>query len=276
MRIQVPILANYSLAFSDEVDTENHFPTSTLQKGFLLLNGEEPLTGEAVGFGMPVIKRGLQAVFPGSAKAFVDHAGDTWKIRVVYQLNLVEKINNSKQVPIENRFLYAIKNIFAGMIRRIPFSRGFLSSSSRMLRRMFRLGTGYAQSGIIAEISVFQEIKENSGVIRVEVDASSLPAEATEVVIMNEQSANYFLNYRDSSGISLSKDKIGCWDQVTAESAWFDSYTPRVKFILENRIGTTLYRGLELVDDRLAWAGFGYSFHPSKERMSYELRIEVD
>lgn len=275
MKIRIPILANYSLVFSDEVDTGNHFPTSALQKGLLLFNGEEPLTGEAVGFGMPVVKSGLQTVFPGSAKAFVDHTGDIWKIRVDYQLNLVEKISNSKRAYVENRLLYSCKNLLAGMIRRIPFSRAFLSSSSRLLRKIFQLGTGYAQSSEIAEISVSQVIKENSGVIHVEVDANRLPGEISEVIIMNEQSARYFQTYGDSTGRVIRKEKIGCWDQVKASSAWFQSSFPQVKFILEMLEGIKLYRGLEMVDDRLAWAGFGYSFPPAQKHLSYQLKIET-
>ena len=41
------------------------YPTARLQKGFLLVYNGEELAEEAVGFGVPVLKRGLQAIFPG-------------------------------------------------------------------------------------------------------------------------------------------------------------------------------------------------------------------
>ena len=47
------------------------YPTSGLQKGLLLLETGQELSSEGVGFGVPVLKRGPRAVFPGSAELIV-------------------------------------------------------------------------------------------------------------------------------------------------------------------------------------------------------------
>ena len=73
----------------------------------------------------------------------------------------------------------------------------------------------------------------------------------------------HFDRYRDTSGISLQGDEIGCWDEVNAEEAWFESSTRQIAFRLGQVKGARLFRGRELIGSRLAWAGFGYSFPPS-------------
>jgi hypothetical protein len=121
---------------------------------------------------------------------------------------------------------------------------------------------------------VLYTIEEETGKVAVEIDTLDLPAGITEVVIMNEQGAHTFDRYLDSSGNSLREGEIGCWDLVTAEGAWFQSSANQVAFRLSQVAGARLYRGRELVGSRLAWAGFGYSFPPSIQRLRYEMRIE--
>jgi hypothetical protein len=91
---------------------------------------------------------------------------------------------------------------------------------------------------------------------------------------MNEQAALTFDRYQDTSGILLQGHEIGCWDEVHAREAWFESTAHRVAFRLCQVKGARLFRGRELVGSRLAWAGFGYSFSPSNQTFRYELRIE--
>lgn len=91
---------------------------------------------------------------------------------------------------------------------------------------------------------------------------------------MNEQGAHSFNRYQDSSGVSIQGDEIGCWDEVNAEEAWFESSTHKIAFKLGQVKGARLFRGRELIFSRLAWAGFGYSFPSFINRLRYEIRIE--
>ena len=98
----------------------------------------------------------------------------------------------------------------------------------------------------------------------------------TEVILMNEQGARFFDRYTDSLGLLLYGKNIGCWDEVDAREASFGGSTTGASFTAEKAEGARLFRGRELVGSRLAWSGFGYSFPPSGQTVSYTLRIVRD
>jgi hypothetical protein len=143
-----------------------------------------------------------------------------------------------------------------------------------MLRRMFNWETTYTNAGFSTEVKIIYTIEAEMGKVTVEIDTSGLPAYITEVVVMNEQGAHHFDRYLDTSEVSLQGKKIGCWDEVNAKEAWFESSARQVAFRLGQVKSARLFSGRELIDSRLAWAGFGYSFPPSIKRLRYEMRIE--
>jgi len=245
-----------------------------LRKGLLLLDRGQELAEEAVGFGVPVLKKGLQAIFPGDFVLTWQRNGSTWEVTVLYKLNLVEKLSRSGIETVESRPLYAIKNILAAAIRNSPLLRGLLTAISSLLRRTFHWETTYTQADVSADVKVTYIVEEEAGKVTVEIDASALPPDVTEVVVMNELGAHVFDRYLDSSGFSLAGEQIGCWDEVYAGEACFESSLRRVAFRLGRVKGARLFRGRELVQSRLAWAGFGYSFPPSMQRLRYEMKIE--
>ena len=71
------------------------YPTSGLQKGLLLLDGGQELSSEGVGFGVPVLKRGPRAVFPGSAEIVV-HPGTPHAITMAYAMDRVERLGGRR------------------------------------------------------------------------------------------------------------------------------------------------------------------------------------
>jgi hypothetical protein len=245
-----------------------------LQKGFLLLDRGQELAEEAVGFGVPVLKSGLQTIFPESVTLTWLQKGSTWEITALFKLNLVEKISIGANKHVENRLLYAIKKNLEAIIRRFPVFRGMLTATSSKLRQVFGLEISYVEADLSSDVNAIYIVDGQKGIVSVEIDASNLPAAITEVVVMNEQGAHYFDRYQDTSGIALQGDEIGCWDVVTADEAWFKSRTRQVGFRLGQVKDARLFRGRELVDSRLAWAGFGYSFPPSIKRLQYVMRIE--
>jgi hypothetical protein len=274
MEIDLPLPEGLSLKIGALPPDRKAYATAHLQGGGVLLDGDQSLTEEAVGFGVPVLKRGLQAIFPGAVTLTSRRRGTTWEITARYTLNLVEKISRAGAETVENRLLYAVKYFLAAVIRRSPLLRGALTAASSALRRLFRWETTYAEAGFSAEVSVVSRREEGTGTLVVTVEAAGLPADVTEVVVMNEQGAHFFDRYCDSSGARLEGKAIGCWDEVTAGEAWFESRARRVAFRLGRAEGARLFRGRELVGSRLAWAGFGYTFPPSLQRLRYELKIE--
>lgn len=274
MEIDIPLFQQFSLKIGDAPPGRKDYSTTRLQKGFLLLDQGQELAEEAVGFGVPVLKRGLQTIFPGAVSLTWQRRGSIWEITALFKLNLIEKISRGGNENIENRLLYAVKNLLAAAIRRLPLLRGILTATSSMLRGMFNWETTYVDAGFSTEVKVLYTIEAEAGKVTVEIDTAGLPPDITEVVVMNEQGAHYFDRYRDTSGVSLQKEEIGCWDEVNAEAASFESSARQVAFRLGRVKAARLFRGRELVDSRLAWAGFGYSFPPSSKGLRYEMRIE--
>ena len=274
MEIEIPLSKGLSLKIGDSRAGRNKYPTAHLQNGFLLLDQGHELAEEAVGFGVPVLQRRLQTIFPGAVSLTCIQKGSTWHISALYTMNLVEKISRNGNENLENRLLYAAKNIAAAVIRGLPWLRGLLTATSNRLRRYFHLETTYAQIGFSAILTARYLLNTETGKIEVEIDTDGLPADISTVMVMNEQGAHYFDWYQDSSGIAIQGQAIGCWDEVNATEAWFESRIRRVAFKLGQGKDARLFRGRELVGSRLAWAGFGYSFSPSIQRFRYEMSIE--
>ena len=280
------------------------YPTRRLPKGLLLHDGGEPLAEEGVGFGVPILKRGVQTIFPGSVEVASRQDGPVWEVTAAYDMRLVERLakpggggdaaggsaaggaaggSAAGGELVRSRLLYAAKDSLAALHRRFPRLRGPLTATSLALRRRFGWVTTYEEAGFRATVPVTYAIREGNGAagdeparLTVAVDLAGLAGRGvTEVVLMNEQGARPFDCYEDSDGAVLRGREIGTWDKVTAERAAFVSRAHRVSFSLGQAEGATLHRGTELVGSRLAWAGFGYSLRPERKTFSYELRIET-
>jgi hypothetical protein len=143
-----------------------------------------------------------------------------------------------------------------------------------MLRRVFNWKTTYVEEEAAGEVKMIYTIETGTGRMMVDIDLCGLPADLTEVVVMNEQGAHAFDRYQDSSGNNFRGEEVGCWDEVEADEAWFESSSRHVAFRLRKLEGARLFRGRELIGSRLTWAGFGYTFPPSMRRLRYELKIE--
>jgi hypothetical protein len=275
MKIEIPVFEDLLLSITDEQNGHSLYPTTRLQKGLLLFCRGQDLAEEAVGFGLPVIKSGLQTIFPGKVKLAILHQGLPWTISADYSLNRVEKIARPDTTGVKNKFLYAAKNILAALIRQFPLLRAPLTSLSSKLRRTFGWETIYDVAEVCFDVNLVYTLDPIKGSLLVEAGlASPLPQTVTEMILMNEQGAHFFDQYRDSSGKSLLGKEIGCWDEVTAAYASFTSSSRQIAFTLPRRSGARLFRGRELIDTRLAWSGFGYSIPPSTGRFSYTLNLE--
>jgi len=274
MGLEIPLFQGLSLNIGPAHPDGNAYPTAALQRGLLLLDHGQELAEEAVGFGVPVLKSGLRTIFPGSITLTWLQEEGTWKIIALYKLNLVERISKADNIAVRNKFFYAAKDGLAGLIRRLPILRGVLTGLSSRLRQLFGWETIYIPASFLTDLKVLYTVNSQAGRLGREIDTGALPPEITEVMLMNELGAHTFDRYQEPAGICLEGHEIGCWDEVTAREAWFESSAHRVAFRLSQVPGARLFRGRELVGSRLAWAGFGYCFAPSIQRFHCELRIE--
>ena len=251
------------------------YPTGRLQRGLLLYDGEHELAEEGVGFGVPVLKRGVQTVFPGAVRLQRGIAGSGPEIVADYELGLVERLRRSGGRSVRSGAVYAAKDALAALHRRVPVLRGPLTAASSAGRRTLGWTTTYEPSTFRATVPVTYTRREGTCAVIVVADLTGLvDAGVTEVVFMNELGAREFDLYEDADGTALRGAAIGAWDEVTAPAGRFVSSRRRLAFSLAQAPGARLHRGRELVGSRLAWAGFGYSVPPALGRFAYEIRIE--
>jgi len=274
VELSIPLFDGLSLKIADRSGAAGSYPTRRLQKGLLLLDGHQELAEEGVGFGVPVLKRGVQTVFPGEMELAWRRTGPLWEVTAVFGMDLVERLVRPGGASLRSGVLYATKDSLAALHRRVPPLRGPLTAASAALRRMFGWVTTYEQAEVRARVKVTYTIDGEEGKIGVAVDMTGLPKDVTEVVLMNEQGGRHFDRYTDADGIDLRGDEIGTWDEVTAAQASFVSTARKVAFSLGPVEGARLSRGRELVGARLAWSGFGYSLPPTLNGFACAVHVE--
>jgi hypothetical protein len=274
MELSIPLFDGLSLKIAERSDDADGYPTRRLQKGLLLFDGRQELAEEGVGFGVPILKRGVETVFPGEMDLAWRRTGPVWEVTAVFAMDLIERLARPGGASLRSGVLYAAKDSLAALHRRAPPLRGPLTAVSTTLRRLFGWVTTYEKAEVSARLKVTYTIDGESGRIGVAVDITGLPKEVTEVVVMNELGGRVFDRYVDADGSDLRGDAIGAWDAVTAASARFVSTAHGVAFSLAQVKGAKLRRGRELIGARLAWSGFGYSLPPTPGAFIYEVRIE--
>lgn len=274
MNLDVPLPDGLALLITDEASGVGDYPTRWLRKGLLLAADGRLLAEEGVGFGVPLLKRGVQTIFPGGMDLAWRRRDRLWEVTAVYDLCLVERLARRAGSSLQPRLLYAAKDSLAALHRRSPRLRGLLTAASSTLRRTFGWVTTYDEAGFHVSIEVRYTVDADAGRVDVSVTPTGLPGGVTEMIVMNEQGGRGFDLFVDSNGAARRGPEIDTWDDVSAARAAFVSTTDRVLFSLGQVDGARLRRGRELIGSRLSWAGFGYSFSPAVERFTYDVRIE--
>lgn len=272
MKVDLPLSSGIALQLTPGKGAPNGYPTARIQKGWLLFCDGHDLSEEAVGFGVPVIKRGLQTIFPGEVSLSAPESSPlTFQAR--YLLNLEERIAKSGSSTIDHRWVYEVKNVLAGAIRGLPAVRRSLTTASNLLRAQFGWQTTYEVSDFSMEIQLVYTVLPAENKLLVElIQPNSPDARLSEIILMNEQGAHHFDQYQDASG-TRTGDQIGCWDDVAGPTGSFTSQASRLSFALPRVDGAHLYHGRELIGSRLAWSGFGYSFPPGLKSFRYEIAL---
>jgi hypothetical protein len=253
----------------------NGYPTGRLEKGLVLLDGGRDLSEEGVGIGVPILKRGMQAVFPGSMTLAAGSDGHTWRVTATYTMDLVERLADERGRSVRSRSVYAARDVLAATHRRIPALRAPLTALSNAGRHRLGWQTTFEKVPPVATIPVDYRVTEGVSMVTVAADLRGVPAgAATEIALMNELGADEFDRYEDAGGSSLAGDAIGSWDTVGAATASFVSSRRALAFTLAQVPGARLMRGREAIAGRLAWAGFGYLLRPGRPAFAYDVRIE--
>jgi len=274
MKLIIPLGQGLSLKLTPNSENQPGFPTAHLQKGFLLLDEDQDLAEEGVGFGVPVLMRGLKTIFPGGIQLDILEEGPLKVVRATYRMDLEEKMGKPGNSGIENKLLYVTKNYLAALIRKIPAVRGLLTGISNGLRKIFGWETLYELSEFTTKVSMTYTFDQQAGVLDVVMESLDQRAlGVTEIVVMNELGARNFDHYADSDQNSLQGKEIGCWDEVSAKEASFFDKIHGVSFNVIQIAGARLYRGRELIGSRLAWSGFGYSISPALGGFRYRIKI---
>ncbi len=275
MRVDLQLNSGITLKMATGPSRDPLYPTARIQKGLILLYEGRELCEEAVGFGVPILKRGLQAIFPGGVELSPQLDSTSNVMHARFRMDLEERLTKKDSRAIQNPLIYAGKNSLAAIIRERPAFRGTLTRLSSLLRKKLAWETTYEPSAFSTWLNLSYFLDTHTGRIRVELDARGLSeAGITEVVLMNEQGARFFDQYQDTNGVTLEGSQIGCWDPVLANEATFLSRELGITFSLPYVTGARLFRGRELIGTRLAWAGFGYSFPPSLTFFSYEIKVK--
>ncbi len=251
------------------------YSTARLRRGLLLMDGGADLSEEGVGFGVPVVKRGRETLFPGALEVIELSFGSRPRLVALYTLDLVERLRGAGGDVVDRRGLYGAKDALAALHRRAPALRGPLTTVSSLLRASLGWTTVYERAGATAgTVAVAWVVDPAGGVLTVDVDLTGLAPDVGEAVVMNEQGARCFDGYVEDGGAPRDAAGVATWDRVRAPRAAFVSGGRRVAFWALPADGARLYRGRELVGARLAWAGFGYSVSPAVGRLRYEIAVE--
>ncbi len=275
MKLDISLFPGIDLQIASGIDRASAYPTSPIQKGLVLRYEGQDLSEEAVGLGVPILKRGLQAIFPSEVDLYLHGGSQHSKISARYKLNLVERITRNGSSSVKNRFVYTVKNSLAAVIRHIPFMRNLLTSTSNILRTTFSWESTYETSDFSTYVVLTYSIDDNHEKVRIElVGGDFLSKSISEIVVMNEMGAHHFDQYQELNGVRQSGDEITCWDPVIAEAASFIDNKHRISFSLHQVKGAKLFRGRELIEPRLAWAGFGYSFPTNLKPFWYDVTIK--
>ncbi len=264
-----------TLIFRDVAHQPERFPSCKIQKGAVLVVGRTELVEEGLGFGVPIIKCGSKVVFPGRAQISTYQEGNECTVIVDYSMDLVHRMKILGR-RIDNPMFYRLKESFSPAYRNCAAFRVLGTWTSSKLRQQNWVHTKFENIAPIGTVETKYVIRNNEDTIRISADFSKLNSPSiTELVLANEQGASFFDRYSDSNGVKLVGKAIGIWDSISAsEVSFVDDYN-KIAYTLEKMNEVKMYRGWELVADRLAWSGFNYALPHDTRSFSYNINLRT-
>lgn len=258
-----------SIAFRVYSDTRPHnWKTADLQKGLIFIYAGTETVGEGTGFGVPIVKCTDETYFSGSSHVNVCEQTDATVICKAFTMNKVAR-DKFRNITLENQKARNLLDRSAGFTQEHEHWR-FLA----LKRLLMGLGvkTSFVDTDSIGEIFVTYIIKK--GFVLVKADLMNIKREKLKKVFMlNEQGSRFFRMYEDSDATGLVDEKIGAWDQVSAQWAEVTNLGAKAGFRLFNVNNSILRRGREFLKDCVDWVGLDYEIDPRNDSFEYEIQI---
>ncbi len=249
----------------------HNLEVSRLQKGLILtLNGRE-LIEEGMGFGVPVAMFEDKTYFSQSAEVTISEHGEEKVIRKKFCMDTVSRKGLKSQVLVDNPLYTVFSNALAKTYREVLASRRVIFPLIK-LRNVTGVRTFFTKVDPRGEIILTYKIKRAA--VDINTDFANLEKHRRKkMLILNEQGSTFFRRFFDSQGLSLTGEKIGAWDIVKADWGCFSDWGNQLGFSLQNLSGSRLFRGMERISGRLAWAGMGYELNPNLKKFIYTIKI---
>jgi hypothetical protein len=239
--------------------------TAPLQKGLVLLADGVELIEEGMGFGVPVVKYVDKTFFSQSAHVEIQPDGSVTK---EFFLDTVSRKKLWRSY-IDDDFYSSMQGLFSDKYLRHKRLSYFFNLAMEV-RELLMVHTQFVKMPSRGKVTV--NYKLTSNMLRVTADFSGLKLDGCEeVLLLNEQGASFFANYRDTDGATLLGRWIGAWDAVAASEA--SMLNSHLAFSLPSVRGATLFRGWERTRNRFSWAGLSYSLRPQSGKFSYLIRL---
>ncbi len=276
MPLEKPFTFNADKAVALRVYPDNrpqNLEISALQKGLVLVVDGSELIEEGAGFGVPIAKYSDMTFFSRTATVYVEEQDENSAVIVkVFLLDSVSK----KQVHgafINDGFYSFFQKTFEKEYLCHGNMRSFFDWVMR-LRKTMGIETYFASVPPRGKVTVSYHCYPDH--IKVSADFSKVDmTSCQEILILNEQGANFFRKNRNDNAVSYDK-KVGPWIRVGAGQAEFSDLGERISFSLEKKDCATLYCGWEQVKDRFSWAGMTYALNPKTLVFNYTIRLQAN
>ncbi len=250
------------------------YPSSQVQKGLIISSNSHELVEEGVGLGLPLVRFGPEVVFPGDSSISTQQEDSRVINRVSYNLNLIIRKTLRWGSTINNPHFYRVDEFFSRLHRRNPTLRGALTWASYPIKLLCGMNTSFREIDSAGLVSVIYDTDVTRGIIHTSINLTGLKRGCcTEITIANEQGANHFNLYRDSNGVTLRGNGIGTWDETFAQRASLVDSRDGISLSINEVRGARIFRGWEVVANRLNWAGLNYVLPGNTSSFSYDIKI---
>jgi hypothetical protein len=250
----------------DEGPDSSQGDSSTLEKGLKMIIENNSLCGEGVGFGVPALEYQENIIFSTSAKI----KNENGTLVKSFSMDASHRKTWMRKFTINDRFYSTISNKLSQTYKRDEKYRKLVKCLMKFITILgFRISTQKIRSKGFVDITY--AVSRDNLVISVNT-SRILDKQFNRLLIFNEQSADFDL-YRDDFN-QLRKDDIGVWEETNCQEACLINESSKIMFCLKKLEGTKLYRGRELLQPRLDWAGFCYITSSKVENHQYIIQIK--